>query len=165
MVAGLMTRHNLAVHISWLLSSEVTPPVNIHTVPTAPTANSDPAIATVCIESEGEDTEETIPSPIPSPSPRHRTVRTLDVAPDFQRPPLPDKITPKPPLRETQGNIVDESMAQGTSVSKSARSGPVNQAQLATPTSTTGSTFSLTQGYSAFLRAKNGALQNPLIEQ
>ena len=148
-----MTRHNLAVHISWLLSSVVTPPKTVHT---APGVSSRAPPETVYEDSEEGETEDSMPSPLPSPSPNRRIVRTLNVAPSFQRPPLPSKITPKPPLPEPQKSLADESMGRLSSSSKATRPGLVSQHQLATPASTTGSTSSLTQGFAAFLRAKNG---------
>ena len=159
-----MTRHNLALHISWLLSSEVTPPVGVHTVPAASTRNSTVATDIVYADSEEEGTEEPIPSPLPSPSPNRRIVQTVNVDPDFHRPPLPSKITSKPPFREPHNSFADESMGTLSSASRSARPGLVSQHQLATPASTTGSTSSLMQGYSALLRAENGKL-NPLGER
>jgi bloom syndrome protein len=148
-----MTRHNLAVHISWLLSSEVTPPETVHAVP-AVSSRAPPE--TVYGDSEEEETEGSMPSPLPSPSPNRRIVRTVNVAPSFQRPPLHSKITPKPPLPEPHNSLADESMGRLSSSSKAARPGLVSQHQLATPASTTGSISSLTQGFAAFLRAKNG---------
>ena len=156
-----MTRHNLALHISWLLSSEVTPPVGGHTVLAVSTTKSTAATETIYADSEEEDIEEPIPSPSPSPSPNRRIAQTVNVAPDFQRPPLPSKITPKPPLREPQNSFTDESMGKLSSASRSARPGLVSQHQLATPASTTGSTSSLMQGYSALLRAENGKFNPP----
>lgn len=155
-----MTRHNLAVHISWLMSSEVTPPVGVHTTSVVSATSSRVATETVYADSEEEHSDDSTRSPLPSLSPNRRVVQTVNVAPDFQRPPLPSKITPKPPLREPQSSIVDESMGKLSSSSKPARPGLVSQHQLATPASTTGSGSSLTQGYSAFLRRNNGKLRN-----
>jgi bloom syndrome protein len=151
-----MTRHNLAVHISWLLSTEVTQSVSIHTAPTVSTTDSRGVTEDFHADIEGQDTEDSMQSPLPSPSPIRRTVQAVNVASDFQRPPLPPKVTPKPLLREPENSIADESMGRLSSASKSVRPGLVSQRQLATPASTTGSTSSLTQGYSAFLRANNG---------
>ena len=150
-----MTRHNLAAHISWLLTSQVTPPVGVHTAPAVSLSNSTAAIPTIYANYEDEHSEDSMPSPLLSPSPKRRVVQTVNV--DFHRPQLPAKITP--PLREAQISIADESMGKLSSSSKPPRPGLVSQHQLATPASTTGPAgSSLTQGYSAFLRANNGKL-------
>jgi bloom syndrome protein len=151
-----MTRHNLAIHISWLLSSEVTPPVGVHTVPAASTTVSAVSAETIYADSEEEDIGEQIPGQLPSPSPNR--VPTVNVDTEFQRPPLPPKVTPNPPLREPPKSFADKSMGKLSSASRSARPGLVSQPQLATPASTTGSTSSLMRGYSDFL-TKNGKLQ------
>ncbi|KAG0651162.1 ATP-dependent DNA helicase hus2 rqh1 [Hyphodiscus hymeniophilus] len=159
-----MTRHNLAVHISWLLSSKVTPRLDIHAAPATSTKFSKAATETGYAEFEEAETVDSIPVPLPSPSPDRQVVRTVCVAaPDFQRPPPPSKITPTLPLQESQNRLAQESMGKLSSASKSARPGLVSQHQLATPASTTGSTSSLTQGYSAFLRAKNGTPSKPAV--
>jgi bloom syndrome protein len=150
-----MTRHNLAVHISWLLTSEVTPPVGVHTASAVSATNPRTITETVYADSEEEEhAEDSTPSQLPGPSPKRRVVQTVNV--DFRRPPLPSKITPSL-LREPHYTVLDESMGKLSSSSKPARPGLVSQHQLATPASTTGSAgSSLTQGYSAFLRANNG---------
>ena len=145
-----MTRHNLAVHISWLLSSEVSLLADGHIAPAASTTNASAVTEISYAHSKEDDTEDSMLSPLPSPNPNCRIARTVNVAPDFQQPPLPYKITPQ------QISLADESMGRLSSASKSARPGLVSQHQLATPASTVGSISSLTQGYSAWLRAKNG---------
>lgn len=150
-----MTRHNLAIHISWLLSSEVTPPVGVHTVPGASTTVSTVSAETIYADSEEEDIEEQILGQLPSPNPNRAP--TVNVDTRFQRPLLPPKITPNPPLREPPKSFADESMGKLSSASRSAKPGLLSQQQLATPASTTGSTSSLMRGYSEFL-TKNGEL-------
>jgi bloom syndrome protein len=159
-----MTRHNLAIHISWLLSTEVTPPVGVHAVPTASATVSTISAETIYAEYEEEDIEEQIPSQSPTPSPNRRIPFTVNVAAGFQRPRLPPKINPNPPLRESPNTFAEESMGRLSSASRSARPGLVSQHQLATPASTTGSTLtsSLMQGYSALLRANNGELRSTI---
>lgn len=147
-----MTRHNLAAHLSWLLTSEVTPPEGVHTVPSASAPVLTVSAETLYADSEEEDIEEQNPGPLPpSPSPNRRIATTANVATGFQRPPPPPKIAPNPPTREPAKPFVDESMGRLSSASRSARPGLVSQQQLATPASTTGSTSSLMQGYQTFL--------------
>jgi bloom syndrome protein len=153
-----MTRHNLAIHISWLLSNEVTPLVSVHTTPAVPPKVSRSATEPTYAGSEEDDVEERIPSPLPSPSPNRRVVQIVNVAPDFRRPLLPSKDTPKLLPGEPQKSFADESMGKLSSGSRPARPGLVGQHQLATPASTTGSTSSLMQGYSSMLR-ENGVVK------
>lgn len=153
-----MTRHNLALHISWLLSGEFTVPVGGHTVPASSATNLAARTETIYAESEEEDAEERIRSPLPSPSPTRQSVQTVNVPPDFQRPSLPSKITPQPPLRDLHNSFAGESMGKLSSASRSARPSLVSQHQLATPASTTSSTVGLTQGYTTFIR-ENGKSQ------
>jgi len=151
-----MTRHNLAVNISWLLSSGVNSLTTIHTAPTVSITTSRATTRTVYVDSEEGDTEDLIQNPLPSPSPNRRIVRTVNVAPDFQRPPLPSKHTPKSLLGEPSNPLTaDEPMGKISSASNTTRPGLVGQHQLATPASTTSSLY---QGYSALLRATHGKL-------
>jgi bloom syndrome protein len=158
-----MTLHNLAVHISWLLSSQVTPAVVVNTVPAISRTNSTAAIETAHAYSEEEDTEGLISSPLPSPSPNRRISQSANVGDDFNRPPLPTKITPKSPLRDPRNDLADESMGILSSASRSVRPDLVGQHQLATPASTTGPASSLWQRYSASLRKENGRLDPQVI--
>jgi hypothetical protein len=143
-----MTRHNLASHISWLLSNENTPPVGV------------PAIAsnhsTVAAEvSYAGLAEEDTNQPIPRASINPPVAQSVNVGQGFQRPALPSTDSQNPRVRDQTKSVVEESMGRLSSTSRSTRPGLVIQNQLATPASTTGSS-SLTQGYATFLRASNG---------
>ncbi|RDW67697.1 hypothetical protein BP6252_09093 [Coleophoma cylindrospora] len=144
-----MTRHNLQVHISWLLRNKVTPPVGV-------TANFDPENFD---EDFAEDSiDEDIPPPLPSSSDSSRNPRIIGAVAEeeFVRPSLPRTKPSKPlPAELPQRSVVDGSMGRLESTRKSARPGLMSQQQhqLATPASTSGSTAkSLHQNYSAFLR-------------
>jgi bloom syndrome protein len=153
-----MTRHNLALHISWLLSNEVTPPVGVPTIPTASTTAFTAAAETPYADTEEEDAELQILSAPPSPRSSRRIEQAVNVVHAFQRPPLPSKITPKPPEREHRNTFADEPMGKLSSASRPTRPGLMSQHHLATPASTTGSTSSLMQGYSALLRANGQSI-------
>jgi bloom syndrome protein len=143
-----MTRHNLAFHISWLLSSDVTLPAGVSAIPAA---SASPEIP--CADIVEEDTELQILTASPIPRASRRIEQTVNVVQAFQRPQLPSKITPKPLLQEPLNPFADESMGKLSSASRSTRPGLMSQHQLATPASTKGSTSSLMQEYSALLRA------------
>jgi bloom syndrome protein len=139
-----MTRHNLAIHISWLLSNEVTPPVGVSAI--APTHSAE----IVHADTLEEDIEQEIPTAAPSPIPNRRIVETVNVVQDFVRPALPSTSRPQP--REFT-NETEESMGKLASAPRSTRPVLLSLHQLATPSSTTSSTSSsLMAGYAAQLR-------------
>lgn len=149
-----MTRHNLDVHISWLLSHKVTPPAGVHA--RAPTAHNTSSRQSLEEEEEFRD----IPEAPPSPPRNLRAPRTVDVAQNFARPALPASVTVRSQLQEARGIPVNDSMGRLTSAPKSSRPGLMSQHQLATPASTTSTTAgssSLSRSYSTFLREGNGS--------
>jgi bloom syndrome protein len=150
-----MTRHNLAVNISWLLSNKV----NIHgAVPSNNLTHPVAAAEVLFIDSEEESSDDRAPSVPSSPLPNRQAVRKLNAGQDFVRPALPPTTTPRPPQLESVIPLANESMGKLSSASKSTRAGLVSQHQLATPASTTGSTGTFTQGYTAQLRASKSQL-------
>jgi bloom syndrome protein len=142
-----MTRHNLASHISWLLSNEVTLPAGVHTsISTPSTAVGEIASAGLAEEGSGQQ--------IPTSSANLRATQTINAGQDFARPAAPPLNPPKLHTREGTTRAGEESMGKLASASRSKRPALISQYQLATPVSTTSS--SLTQGYATFLRANNG---------
>ena len=142
-----MTRHNLASHISWLLSNQVT----LHgSVPgRVPTRSTSGTAFTYAGLVEGQIEQEILASPLD-----RRIAQTVNVVQDFLRPARPSTNTSNLQPQELVG-LADESMGKLASASRSTRPALISQQQLATPASTTGSS-SLTQGYANFLRANNG---------
>lgn len=143
-----MTRHNLAIHISWLLSNEVTPSVGVHS-----TIASTPSIAAGQIAS-ADVVEEDTELQIPRPTLNRGIAPPANVGQDFLRPAIPPPNFPKLHTREQTKGAVEESMGKLASASRSSRPALVSQHQVATPASTTASS-SLTQGYATFLRTNN----------
>jgi hypothetical protein len=143
-----MTRHNLASHISWLLSNENTPPVGVPAI-----ASNHSAVAAEV--SYAGLAEEDTNQPISRTSVNPPVTQSVNVGQGFQRPALPSTDSQNPRVRDQTKSVVEESMGRLSSTSRSTRPGLVIQNQLATPASTTGSS-SLTQGYATFLRASNG---------
>lgn len=142
-----MTRHNLQLHLSWLQSQKVTPPVGV-----PPTASTRPAPAAQTVyEDIGEDRElEVIRAP-PKPVPARRDAQVASGSQEFARPAAPTYI-PKP-LPDTTGVLAEDTMAKLTSASRPKKSTLISQQpQLATPASTS-STSSLTMGYANMLRS------------
>ena len=150
-----MTRHNLAGHISWLLSHPVIPPVGVR----EPEYTSPAAVA----QSNLEHTEE-----VGIAEGFSRGPATLDgscsiAIPDigsqnFLRPTLPSTIRSKALNQELRDNLSLESMGRLSSASKSAKPALLSQQQqLATPSSTTG-TSSLTARYAVFTGTSNGLI-------
>jgi bloom syndrome protein len=154
-----MTRHNLAIHISWLLSNEVTPPVGVSAIAsTHPTASAQ----IVHADTLEEDIEQEIPTASPSPIPNRRIVETVNVVQDFVRPALPSTSRPQP--REFT-NETEESMGKLASAPRSTRPVLLSLHQLATPSSTTSSTSSsLMAGYAAQLRGDGQSNMHPTVQ-
>lgn len=155
-----MTRHNLAGHISWLLSSEVTRPVGVHASTTTTSSPSTSKLATGeaaasagLIAAQEERTGQLTPRPtaISRRAPAHDFIRPVAPAPAQAPPPNPPSLQP---ARENTSRAVEESMGKLASASRSSRPALISHQQLATPSSTT-SPSSLTQGYATFLRTNN----------
>ena len=142
-----MTRHNLAGHIAWLLSNEVTLPASVNATNCAaafPFAQTD--IEEGHIVSRGLQELSIQPDP--------RIAETVNVERGFSRPGLTSN--PKQTSQVYSETFVQESMGKLASASRSKRPALASQQhQLATPASTTASS-GLTQGYATFLRASNG---------
>jgi bloom syndrome protein len=150
-----MTRHNLASHISWLLSNEVAPPAGVHARALPPSTTVGEILGPGLAE---EDTEPQVPRSSP---PNRRIPQTANVGQDFLRPAAPPPTPPKLHAREHTTGAAQEPMGKLASASRSTRPALVSQHQLATPASTTASS-SLTQGYATFLRTNNG--ESKIIE-
>lgn len=144
-----MTRHNLATHISWLLSNEVAPPAGVHARTSTPSTAVRENLVSELAE---EDTEPLVSRPSP---PNRRILQAANVGQDFLRPAAPPPNAPKLHPREPTTGAAQEPMGKLASASRSTRPALVSQHQLATPASTTASS-SLTQGYATFLRTNNG---------
>jgi bloom syndrome protein len=143
-----MTRHNLAGHISWLLSSEVTPPAGVHiSILTPSTTVGEIASAGLAEEGPGQQ--------IPRSSVNCQAAQAVSAAQGFARPAAPPPNPPRPHIRENTIRAGEESMGKLASALRSTRPALISQHQLATPVSTTSSS-SLTQGYATFLRVNNG---------
>jgi bloom syndrome protein len=149
-----MTRNNLDSHISWLLSSEVTPPVGVQV---RASTNSATVIESgnICLLEENLEEEDSRAALIPIQN--RPTSQTVDAR--FVRPPIPPSIAPKTQQRESSQTSGNESMGKLASAQRSTRPGLMSQHQLATPTPTTTSTAapsSLRQGYANLLRENSG---------
>lgn len=142
-----MTRHNLASHISWLLSSEVTPPVGVHTS----LLNPSTSVVEIGREALAEDNRG---QHILRSSTNSRAAQTSNTAQEFACPAAPPPNPPQAHVRENTTRAGEDSMGKLASASRSIRPALISQHQLPTPVSTTSS--SLTQGYATFLRANNG---------
>lgn len=142
-----MTRNNLAGHIAWLLSHEVTPPVGVHAI----FSTHSTAAAQTVYGDFGEDIEQQEVSRAP-PAPARRAVQAVNVESNFTRPVAPARAPkPIPDIAEVAANDV---MGRLSSAPRSRKPALISQQhQLATPASTTASS-SLTQGYAAMLRGK-----------
>lgn len=151
----LMTRHNLDIHISWLISHKVTPPVGVHAAP-ATHSRIEAGIADEEILEEEAD-EGIIRSP-PNSARNRQVLEASNVVQEFTRAAIPSSIIPRSQMPEHHPSMAEGTMGTLTSASKSARSKLMTQNQLATPASTTTSTASssLKQGYATFLRNNNG---------
>jgi bloom syndrome protein len=149
-----MTRHNLASHISWLLSIQVTPPTGVHTLTSTPSIAVEET-ASAGLAEEGAEHQN------PRLSGNRRAAQAVNVGQRFIRPAAPPP--PNPPKVDTGENTTraaEESMGKLASASRSTRPALISQHQLATPVSTTASS-SLTQGYATFLRTNNGRSKMP----
>lgn len=160
-----MTRHNLAGHISWLLSSEVTRPARVHASTTTSTSKTTAAASAGLIAATAgeERTGQQL-----TPRPTAAAASRQGPAQDFVRPAAPTQApapaqaqVPNPPrlqtARENTARLAEESMGKLASASRSSRPALISQQQqqqLATPVSTT-TPSSLTQGYATFLRTNN----------
>jgi hypothetical protein len=151
-----MTRHNLKDHISWLLSQNIA-------FPSAPIPSNDeeqPLASHIDANLSDEEGRETH-----SASSRRSREQTIvgTIAPQqFTRPALPISKS-RPPPRDTINSI--ETARMGKLVSAQRSTVPVlqSQRQLATPSSTTGSSVApsrgtLYQGYSELLRSGNNGM-------
>lgn len=147
-----MTRHNLDLHISWLLSHKVTPPVSVHLPPPANSVSATEDIADIL----DEEIEE-IPRVPPGHVANNQISQTVDVQSFVRPPPRSSTIIPPPQLRDQVTTLVDGSMGKLASAQRSKRPGLMSQ-QLATPASTTASNPSLTQSYSKSFVGQNGKL-------
>lgn len=157
-----MTRHNLAGHISWLLSSEVTCPARVHASTTSSSTSKTTAAASAGLIAATAEEERTGQQLTPRPTAAAAASRRAP-AQDFVRPAAPPQTqAPNPPrlqtARENSNRPAEESMGKLASASRSSRPALISQQQqqqqLATPVSTT-TPSSLTQGYATFLRTNN----------
>ena len=144
-----MTRHNLAIHISWLLSNEVTPPVGVSATASTQSSTAAGIVHANVLE---EDIEQVVPTAASSPISNRRITEAINAVQEFVRPALPS--TSRSRVREST-NETQETMGKLSSAQRSTRPGLMSQQQqLATPSSTTSSTSgSLMAGYAAQLRA------------
>jgi hypothetical protein len=155
-----MTRHNLAGHISWLLSSEVTRPARVHASTTSSSTSKTTAAASAGLIAATAEEEHTGQQLTPRPTAAAAASRRAP-AQDFVRPAAPAQTqAPNPPrlqtARENSNRPAEESMGKLASASRSSRPALISQQQqqLATPVSTI-TPSSLTQGYATFLRTNN----------
>ncbi|TVY49103.1 ATP-dependent DNA helicase [Lachnellula occidentalis] len=162
-----MTRHNLDVHISWLLSHQVTPPVG--GVSVAVRTNSTPAADITEAEADFLEEEiEDIPR-VSTPVANCQVTQSVNVVQSFVRPPLPSSIAPQPQLRDLINAQAYESMGKLASAQTSTRPGLLSQHQLATPASTTASNSnskskpSLTQSFTDSFRDKTGKSKQAFV--
>ena len=145
-----MTRHNLAGHISWLLSNAITLPVGAR----EPHHTETIAAAQVFRKDSLEDeAEEDILNEPASPEPSRASIRLERASKTLLRP----IVIPKASNYEFTETLRLNSMGKLSSASKSARPALLSQQQqLATPASTTAPS-SLTARYAAtFPETKNG---------
>lgn len=148
-----MTRHNLAGHISWLLSRPVTPPVGVCAPPSIR-----PTVATQVVPEDilVDEIEEEIPREPLSPGHSRAAARPDNGGRKFLRPNIPSTAIPNIATHELAEGFRQDSMGKLSSTSKSARPALLSQQQqLATPASTTGPS-SLTARYAAFTGTSNG---------
>ncbi|KAI0998389.1 ATP-dependent DNA helicase hus2/rqh1 [Podosphaera aphanis] len=144
-----MTRHNLDLHISWLLSQEASLSVDAH-----PTTRSNIQSAS---RSRHTSLHEEAASTTSVDQTHLRSVRSTNVGPDFTQPvhpPIPPRLQPL----DTSIEPADASMGRLISVSRPARPGLLSQYQLPTPNPT--STSTLHQGHANFLRDSAADAQN-----
>lgn len=152
---GLMTRHNLASHISWLLSHTVTPPVGVRAPNSADLTTTARAIPEGISENTVEEEDFRRPT---SPESSRATAKPGSECQKFLRPTLPYTSIQKGSSLEFGGNPRLDSMGKLSSASKSARPALLSQQQqLATPASTSGPS-SLTSRYAVSLRTSNGLI-------
>lgn len=157
-----MTKHNLKLHISWLLSHGVAPPtsgIDIDLVRTNLNRNT----AAQLVEETAnisEVAEEEIPRSAPNPEGNQLPTATVNT---FVRPPLPPSIVPKTHSRNAISGSEGAQMLKLGSSKKPPRPGLYSQQQLATPASTTSSAAppksTLSRSYANFLREHSGAYQ------
>ncbi|RDL36724.1 uncharacterized protein BP5553_06076 [Venustampulla echinocandica] len=151
-----MTRHNLAAHISWLLSHQVAPHTGVSVTIHANT-DSTAAAQTGNADIWDEEIEQEAPRIPPTPSRSRQTENTVNVGQAFVRPPLPTSIAPRSQSRNAANDLGEEtSMGKPVSATWPPRPTLMSQTQLATPASTTASS-SLGQNYSRLLRDNNAA--------
>lgn len=164
-----MTKHNLNLHISWLLSHGVAPPASaIDIVPTDTNRNTAAQLveetSNILEEAEeAEEAEEEISQTAPTSEGNQLPTATVNT---FVRPPLPPSIAPKPQPRDTILNSEDAQMLKLGSSKKPSRPGLYSQQQLATPASTSSSTVApkstLSRSYGKLLREGSGGC--PLVK-
>lgn len=148
-----MTRHNLDVHIPWLLASGANSPTFVRgSAVRESAARTNFGVADA--QEGGEDFGSSRTAP--SPSRNTRIERTANVVQSSPRPQVPSSNFTLQPSRVITNPPADEAMGKLTSSSKPSRPGKLlSQHQLATPASTSGSMAapsSLMHNYSSFLR-------------
>ncbi|CAG8974441.1 hypothetical protein HYALB_00004137 [Hymenoscyphus albidus] len=151
-----MTRHNLNLHISWLISHGVAPPASALDIVQS---NANRNTTAHLVEENSnflEEAEEETPRIVPNPARNRTPVETNNT---FVRPPLPHSVAPKPQPREGISASEDSQMLKLGSSSKPPRPGLYSQ-QLATPASTSSTAAppksTLSRSYGTFLRERSG---------
>ena len=147
-----MTRHNLDQHISWLLSTKVTPPVGVQT----PISKNLTAAADIVPEDiwEEELENKTTRNSL-GLAQTHQLSQKVNVTHEFVRPELPSSnISRLQPQGTSRTQAEGDLMGKPSSVSRSTRPRLLSEYQLATPASTANSTASssLADTYASFLR-------------
>jgi bloom syndrome protein len=155
-----MTRHNLAIHLSWLLSQNVTPPTGGPVdVQTPSTTNLAAEFANTHILENRDEPELLLPTTHPSPSRNRALEPTVNVFREFVRPKRPPIAAPRQQPRDITNAITDDTMGRLSSAPRPTRPGLISQYQLATPASTVASSAtkpsSLRQNYTAMLMETN----------
>ena len=146
-----MTRHNLAGHISWLLSSGVAPPRSAHNTASL---NSAAIAQAPCIYISVEDEEQEDFGALTTVALSRGSARPANIPEEFVRPAIPSIDTQKSHTHQTVENLETKSGSMGklSSASRSKRPALVSQQnQLATPASTTAGTPTLLQNYTNLL--------------
>lgn len=153
---GLMTRNNLGIHISWLLTHKVTPPTGVQArlmVATTQDSFESFGIQAEDLEAFGDEDLDIVSSPV------HE--RRVPPPPPIARPPI------RPPPRVSDASTQETRIVPGATVMRkhdtgqsSTSSGVMTQHQLATPASTTASSVapsSLAAAYTQMLsRERDG---------
>jgi bloom syndrome protein len=147
-----MTRHNLASHLSWLLTHAVTPPVGVSATASTHATAAEPKIS----ENLGEEREQEASRTRPNEVPARRTTQTTSSGRDFARSAVLRVV--EEALPDIAEVLATETMGKLSSASRSTRPTLMSQ-QLATPASTIASSRGgLTDRYSRFLRGRTQIL-------